>query len=89
MGYFEICFCSSAILEFCSCRREEKVGGYLLRVRKNSGQHSHAAIWAAVSRRLMGGGERAYQLFEMLIPINHALVLEAGRRCYIIDPCLI
>jgi cyclic beta-1,2-glucan synthetase len=48
------------------------IKGYLPGVRENGGQYTHAAIWMAIARVLMGDGDGAYRLFEMLNPINHA-----------------
>jgi cyclic beta-1,2-glucan synthetase len=46
--------------------------GYLPGVRENGGQYTHAAIWTAIASVLMGDGEGAYRLFQMLNPMNHA-----------------
>src|SRR5436190_9779817 len=48
------------------------IKGYLPGVRENGGQYTHAAIWTAIAHVLMGDGEGAYRLFQMLNPINHA-----------------
>ena len=54
------------------------IKGYLPGVRENGGQYTHAAIWTVIARVLMGDGDGAYRLFEMLNPINHAA--EVGDR---------
>jgi cellobiose phosphorylase len=41
-------------------------------VRENGGQYTHAAIWTAMARGVMGDPDRAWGLFSMLNPIHHA-----------------
>ena len=48
------------------------IKGYVPGVRENGGQYTHAAIWAATAFALLGDTERAWELFAMLNPINHA-----------------
>ena len=48
------------------------IKGYLPGVRENGGQYTHAAIWAVLATALQGDGDRAFELFQMLNPINHA-----------------
>ncbi len=56
------------------------IKGYLPGVRENGGQYTHAAIWVIMAYALMGNGTKAWELFEMLNPINHSnTVLEASR----------
>ncbi|MEO5952526.1 MAG: glycosyl transferase family 36, partial [Chloroflexia bacterium] len=52
------------------------IKGYIPGVRENGGQYTHGAIWTALARVLMGDGDGAYRLFEMLNPINHAITPE-------------
>ena len=47
------------------------IKGYVPGVRENGGQYTHGAIWAAMAFALMGEGERAWELFGMLNPVNH------------------
>src|SRR5205814_10244708 len=54
------------------------IKGYLPGVRENGGQYTRAAIWTAIARVLMGDGDGAYRLFEMLNPINHTHTPELG-----------
>ena len=51
------------------------VKGYLPGVRENGGQYTHAAIWSAVALAMLGEGDKAVDLFNLLSPIHHA----AGR----------
>ncbi len=48
------------------------IKGYVPGVRENGGQYTHGAIWAVLAFSLMGEGDKAYELFQMLNPINHA-----------------
>lgn len=49
------------------------VQGYLPGVRENGGQYTHGAIWAVMAFARLGKTERAWQLWSMINPINHAL----------------
>ncbi|NMM39135.1 MAG: hypothetical protein HHJ09_16845 [Glaciimonas sp.] len=53
------------------------IKGYLRGVRENGGQYTHAAVWAAMAFAALGNAERAWELFEMINPINHAASAEA------------
>ncbi len=48
------------------------VKGYLPGVRENGGQYTHAAIWTAVAFAMLGEGDKAVDLFNLLNPIHHA-----------------
>ena len=41
-------------------------------VRENGGQYTHAAIWAAMAFAALGDSRRAWELFGMINPVNHA-----------------
>lgn len=61
------------------------IKGYLPGVRENGGQYTHAAIWVIMAYAIMGNGDKAWELFKMLNPINHAnTMLEASR--YKVEP---
>ncbi|HWQ88843.1 MAG TPA: glycosyl transferase, partial [Desulfitobacteriaceae bacterium] len=47
------------------------IKGYLPGVRENGGQYSHAAVWVVIAYALLGDGDKAGQLFELLNPVNH------------------
>jgi cyclic beta-1,2-glucan synthetase len=47
------------------------IKGYVPGVRENGGQYTHAAIWATMAFAQIGENQRAWELFEMLNPINH------------------
>jgi cellobiose phosphorylase len=46
-------------------------------VRENGGQYTHAAVWAAMAFAALGDAKRAWELFTMLNPVNHAKSLDA------------
>ncbi|HWQ29362.1 MAG TPA: glucoamylase family protein [Negativicutes bacterium] len=61
------------------------IKGYLPGVRENGGQYTHAAVWVIMAYAMMGNGDKAWELFSMLNPINHAnTMLEASR--YKVEP---
>ncbi|HYE84242.1 MAG TPA: glucoamylase family protein [Clostridia bacterium] len=61
------------------------IKGYLPGVRENGGQYTHAAVWVVMAYAIMGNGDKAWELFNMLNPINHAnTMLEASR--YKVEP---
>jgi cellobiose phosphorylase len=47
------------------------IRGYVPGVRENGGQYTHAAIWAAMAFAKMGNHERAWELMQIINPINH------------------
>jgi len=48
------------------------IKGYVPGVRENGGQYTHAAAWVIIANALLGDGDRAWELFELINPINHA-----------------
>jgi cyclic beta-1,2-glucan synthetase len=48
------------------------IKGYVPGVRENGGQYTHGAIWTAIAFAELGEIERAWELFSMLNPIQHA-----------------
>ncbi len=48
------------------------IKGYVPGVRENGGQYTHAAIWAAMAFAALGDKKRAWELFAMINPVNHA-----------------
>ncbi|HZC22858.1 MAG TPA: glycosyl hydrolase family 65 protein, partial [Candidatus Binatia bacterium] len=53
------------------------IQGYVRGVRENGGQYTHAAVWVAMAFAALGDTERAWELFTLLSPINHALSPDA------------
>lgn len=48
------------------------IKGYVPGVRENGGQYTHAAIWVINAYALKGNGDKAWELFNMINPINHS-----------------
>jgi cellobiose phosphorylase len=48
------------------------IQGYVRGVRENGGQYTHAAVWAATAFAALGDRPRAWELFGMLNPVQHA-----------------
>jgi cyclic beta-1,2-glucan synthetase len=47
------------------------IRGYVPGVRENGGQYTHAAIWTAMAFARMGDNQRAWELLQMINPVNH------------------
>ena len=52
------------------------IKGYAPGLRENGGQYTHAAVWAAMAFARLGDNRRAWELFGIINPINHALTAE-------------
>lgn len=48
------------------------IKSYVPGVRENGGQYTHAASWVVMAFAKMGDGDKAFELFELLNPINHS-----------------
>ncbi|MBR5218230.1 MAG: hypothetical protein IKV89_00720 [Clostridia bacterium] len=48
------------------------IQSYLPGIRENGGQYTHAAVWTGIAYALLGDGEQAMKIFEMINPINHS-----------------
>jgi cyclic beta-1,2-glucan synthetase len=48
------------------------IKGYLPGVRENGAQYTHAALWAVQAAALLGDGDRAFELYQMLNPLTHS-----------------
>jgi cellobiose phosphorylase len=48
------------------------IKGYVPGVRENGGQYTHAAIWTTMAFAALGDSRRAWELFDMINPVNHA-----------------
>ena len=53
------------------------IQGYVSGVRENGGQYTHGAVWTAMAFAALGDAARAWELFNMLNPIQHANSPEA------------
>ncbi|MEZ5501719.1 MAG: hypothetical protein R3E50_03310 [Halioglobus sp.] len=61
------------------------IKGYVPGVRENGGQYTHAAIWVTTAFAMLGEKERAWELFDMLNPVNHGKTPEDIKR-YKVEP---
>ncbi len=52
------------------------IKGYVPGVRENGGQYSHAAIWIVMAAAKLNNHSRAYELLNMINPINHGKTAE-------------
>ena len=64
------------------------IKGYVPGVRENGGQYTHGAIWAAMAFAKLGNSARAWDLFNMINPINHAKSAE-DVAIYKVEPYVI
>ncbi|HSD39081.1 MAG TPA: glucoamylase family protein [Rhodocyclaceae bacterium] len=64
------------------------IRGYVPGVRENGGQYTHAAIWTTMAFAALGEHERAWELFRMINPVNHALTPE-GVTIYKVEPYVV
>ena len=64
------------------------IKSYAKGLRENGGQYTHAAAWVVQAFAELGDGNKAYELFEMLNPINHSRsVFEANH--YKVEPSVV
>ena len=61
------------------------IRGYKPGVRENGGQYTHAAIWFIMAEALLGFGDEAVKLLELINPINHSNNLEKAQK-YKLEP---
>jgi cyclic beta-1,2-glucan synthetase len=52
------------------------IKGYVPGIRENGGQYTHAATWVVQAAALLGQGDRAVELFNLINPIRHATNLD-------------
>ena len=56
------------------------IRGYLPGVRENGGQYTHAALWNVLAFAQLDDGDRAWELFALLNPLNHGRTPEEVAR---------
>jgi len=61
------------------------IQGYPPGIRENGGQYTHAALWSVIAFAMLGDGDKAAELFEMLNPITHAST-SADIQRYKVEP---
>jgi cellobiose phosphorylase len=64
------------------------IKGYVPGVRENGGQYTHAAVWAAMAFARLGDNRRAWELFTMINPVNHARSTEETAT-YKVEPYVV
>jgi cellobiose phosphorylase len=64
------------------------IKGYVPGVRENGGQYTHAAIWAAMAFAQLGDRRRAWELWKMINPVNHATSPQACET-YKVEPYVV
>ncbi|MDP5133117.1 MAG: glycosyl transferase [Paraglaciecola sp.] len=64
------------------------IKGYPPGLRENGGQYSHAAMWVMMAFAKLGQADKAYEIFKLLNPLNHALNLTALSR-YKLEPYVV
>ncbi len=64
------------------------IKGYVPGVRENGGQYTHAAIWASMAFAALGDSRRAWELFDIINPVNHSRSPE-GTATYKVEPYVV
>lgn len=50
------------------------IQSYLPGIRENGGQYTHAAVWTGIAFAVLGDGDKAMRIFELINPVNHSNV---------------
>jgi cyclic beta-1,2-glucan synthetase len=64
------------------------IRGYVPGVRENGGQYTHAAIWTTMAFAALDDRQRAWELFSLINPVNHAKTREAAET-YKVEPYVV
>ncbi|TEB15873.1 N,N'-diacetylchitobiose phosphorylase [Pelotomaculum sp. FP] len=56
------------------------IQGYPPGIRENGAQYTHGAIWSIIAWCRLGRGEEAFELFELLNPLNHTRTIHEARQ---------
>ena len=64
------------------------IRGYVPGVRENGGQYTHAAIWAGMAFAALGDSKRAWELMDMINPVNHGSTAQR-EATYWIEPYVV
>lgn len=64
------------------------IKAYLPGVRENGGQYTHASCWVVIAEAMLGFGEKAFELYKMINPIEHARTKEMAQK-YKVEPYVI
>ena len=61
------------------------IKAYIPGTRENGGQYTHGAIWAIIAESLLGFGDKAWEYFRMINPIEHSRTKEEAKK-YKVEP---
>lgn len=64
------------------------IKGYVPGVRENGGQYTHAAIWAVMAFAKLQNNKLAWELFNLINPLNHSLSPENVQQ-YKVEPYVV
>jgi cyclic beta-1,2-glucan synthetase len=64
------------------------IAGYVPGVRENGGQYTHSAVWAAMAFAALGDAARAWQVMDLINPLNHGRSADAV-AVYKIEPYVV
>lgn len=64
------------------------IKSYLPGTRENGGQYTHGAIWAIIAEAMLGFGDKAFEYFRMINPIEHSRTKEEAGK-YKVEPYVI
>ena len=57
-------------------------------IRENGGQYTHAACWLLIAEAILGFGDKALEIAEMINPINHSKTREEAKK-FKLEPYII
>jgi len=64
------------------------IQGYPPGIRENGGQYTHAALWSVIAFAMLGDGDKAVELFDLLNPVNHGATPDDVAR-YKVEPYVV
>jgi cyclic beta-1,2-glucan synthetase len=64
------------------------IKGYVPGVRENGAQYTHAALWAVMATARQGDGDRAFELLQMINPLNRS-ANETDMQRYKVEPYVV
>ena len=64
------------------------IKGYVPGVRENGGQYTHAALWAAMAYAKLGDSKHAWELLNIINPVNHTRSPEST-AIYKVEPYVV
>ena len=64
------------------------IKAYLPGVRENGGQYTHAAVWVIIAESILGFGDKAFEFYRMINPIEHSRTKDASNK-YKVEPYVI